>query len=224
MVFLRKYPALPKINQQLHHKFCPRAYREYLSVYRLNYSHDMRTITAGVFRSTAGAEAAINELRSTGIPDTSISYIYENHSGKLETHTADEAVTEAGTDIAKGMGGGAASGAVTGGAVGALAGLVVATGVLPGLGALFIGGPLAAALGLTGAGAAVASGAATGAIAGGLLGALTGLGISEPDAHLYEDRVREGDVLLVVESKETGVNEILARNGAEEVREYSTNI
>lgn len=184
----------------------------------------MRTITAGVFRSTAGAEAAINELRSAGIPDASISYIYENHAGKLETHTANEAVTEAGTDIAKGMGGGAASGAVTGGAVGALAGLAVAAGVLPGLGALFIGGPLAAALGLTGAGAAVASGAATGALAGGLLGALTGLGISEPDAHLYEDRVREGDVLLVVESRETGVNEVLARNGAEEVREYSTTV
>lgn len=183
----------------------------------------MKSITVGVFTSAAQAEAAINEVRKLDIPDASISYLYQNKKGELEHGTADEAVEEPIADTAKQATAGAASGVVTGGAVGALAGLAVVTGVLPGLGALFIGGPLAAALGLSGTAATVAAGAATGALAGGLIGALTSVGITEPDAHLYEERIKRGEIMVIVESTIAGVHTIFTSNGAEEVREYTKN-
>lgn len=180
----------------------------------------MKTVTAGVFTRTGDAEAAINDLRAAGIADDRISFVYRNPEGEVESHEAHEAL-EVGADKAKGAGSGAVSGAATGGVVGALAGLAVANGILPGLGTLFVAGPLAAALGLTGAAATTAAGAMTGAAAGGIIGALTGLGISETDAHLYEDRVRDGNVLVVAESNEAGLSSIFAKHGAEEIREHA---
>lgn len=183
----------------------------------------MKSITVGVFTIVSNAEAAINEVRKLGIPDASISYLYQNRAGELTKQSAADAIAEPVADTAKQAASGAASGAVTGGAVGALAGLAVVTGVLPGLGALFIGGPLAAALGLGATASTIAAGAATGAVAGGLIGALTGIGVSEPDAHLYEERIKKGDVMVVVESTEPGISSIMVAHGAEEVREYTKN-
>jgi hypothetical protein len=181
----------------------------------------MKTITAGIFNDPKIAEEALNALRHSGIADEQISYIYQNKAGELESHGVEDAVDKSGTDKGKGAASGAASGAVTGGAVGALAGFVLATGVIPGLGAIAVAGPLAAALGLGGAAATAVTGATVGAATGGLVGALTGYGVSTPDAHLYEDRIKEGDVLVVVESEQTGVITILEEHGADILREYS---
>ena len=116
---------------------------------------------------------------------------------------------------------GTVSGAATGGVLGALAGLLVATGVIPGLGAILIGGPIAIALGLTGAAATTVSGAATGLIAGGILGALASLGLSDEDARVYEDTIKEGGILLAVPARlgeENEVSGMLEQGGANQIK------
>ncbi|MBX4199909.1 hypothetical protein KW790_00395 [Candidatus Parcubacteria bacterium] len=172
----------------------------------------MATTIVGVFDNRVSADSAINELRSIGIPDAEISYMYAAPEGDIKaTHSTGER-----------MGTRAASGAGTGAILGAIAGFVVANGILPGLGTLFVAGPLAAALGLTGVAATTAAGALTGAAAGGIIGALSGLGVSESDARMYEERVRRGGILLVVNSvAANAAREIMKKFGAEEIREYS---
>ena len=78
---------------------------------------------------------------------------------------------------------------------------------IPGAGPFIAAGPIMAAL----------SGAAT----GGLTGALIGMGIPEYEARRYNDRLREGNVLISVHSdsdEETRrAKEIFERNGAEDI-------
>lgn len=170
-----------------------------------------RTIM-GVFGNRDNAEAAISELRTMGINDSDISYIYVSDKGKTMTEDGK------GEQVADG----AAAGATTGAVVGALAGLVVANGILPGLGSLFVAGPLAAALGLSGAAATTAAGALTGAAAGGIVGALTGLGVDADEAKIYEERVRSGGILVTSRTTDAGAaRAIFANNGADEIRDYS---
>lgn len=169
----------------------------------------METTTVAIFKDRMDAEAAINELRTFGIADADISYVY----------SSDGHVVHA--DGGGSVGESAASGATTGAILGAIAGLVVANGVLPGLGTLFVAGPLAAALGLTGAAATTAAGAMTGLVAGGLVGALAGLGVSKEDATIYEERVKRGGILLTARSMNAaGVMDIFKKYNAEEIREY----
>ncbi len=188
----------------------------------------MKTITLGVFNNTHDAEDALSELLKKDIPRDCISYLYTNKGGKVEEHKAGETMNEKeeaekSKVKAKDTGAGMASGATTGGVIGALAGLAVTSGVLPGLGALFIGGPLVAALGLGAAAAVVASGAVTGAAAGTLAGALTGYGLSEPDAHIYEEKITQGNIFVSVESPDpTGeVLGVFNDNDALDIKQYT---
>jgi hypothetical protein len=168
-----------------------------------------RTIV-GIFSSRDHAEMAINDLRTLGIADADISYVYSSDG---QTVTEDGGGTHAGA--------GAASGATTGAVLGAIAGLAVANGILPGLGSLFVAGPLAAALGLTGAAATTAAGAITGAAAGGLVGGLVGLGVKEDEAKVYEEKVRLGGILVTARTNDPiGAREIFSRHGADEINEY----
>jgi hypothetical protein len=166
----------------------------------------MSTIV-GVFKDKVAAESAISEMKSMGVLDTDISFI----STKWESSEH-----EGGTKAAEGT----TAGVTTGAIIGAIAGLAVANGVLPGLGTLFVAGPIATALGLGGAAATTAAGAITGAAAGGLLGALTGLGIKDEDARMYEERVKAGDILVTAKTNDTTAVDVLNRFGAEEVRIY----
>ena len=59
-------------------------------------------------------------------------------------------------------------------------------------------GPLATAL----------SGAAIGAAGGGIVGALAGAGIPEKEAKIYDNYIKEGNILLLVEIDEAQRNEI----------------
>lgn len=169
------------------------------------------TTTVGIFPNKTKAESVIEELKGEGVMDTEISCVYTNEDGKVKDSQTNEKV-----------GVGAAAGATTGAVIGTIAGLVVANGLLPGLGTFFVAGPLAAALGLTGATATAVAGAATGAAAGGLIGGLSKLGVDEKDAELYEKHVEKGDVLVICRADDEGVLEVFKRNGAEEVRQYSS--
>jgi hypothetical protein len=172
----------------------------------------MNNTVIGIFSDDDAAESAITELRGMGITDSDISYVSTNSRGKIVTEDG------SGTHVSDG----AAKGATTGGIIGAVAGLAVANGVLPGLGTLFVAGPIATALGLSGAAATTAAGALTGAAAGGLVGALTGLGVDKDQATVYEERVKNGDVLVTVHtSSPEQASEVLSNHGADEVKEYS---
>ena len=170
----------------------------------------MKTII-GVFADRTDVEDAIEELRDTGFDAKDISIVMQNN--------------EEGRNVADNTGanvaGGAVSGATTGAVLGGLAGLVSAIAI-PGLGFFLIGGPIAAALGLTGAAAATVSGATTGALAGGLIGGLMGLGLPREEAEYYEGRVKEGAILVAVPaatiSQQDEIVSILDTYDAEDVK------
>ncbi len=166
--------------------------------------------TIGVFKTHMEAESTLHELRDFGIDESDLSYLYINNEGNIKD----------GEEGSK-MGDGTISGATTGAIIGGIAGLVIANGILPGLGTLIVAGPLAAALGFTGIAATAVAGAATGAVAGGLIGALSHMGISEDDVHIYEDYVRRGDILVIARATEKSTKDIFMKNGASSVRNYT---
>lgn len=175
--------------------------------------NDMTKTVLGIFGDADEAEDAINTLKTEGYNPKDISIVMKDKV------VSERIASVTGTNIAEG----AVSGAATGALLGGLAGLLAAF-TLPGLGALFIGGPLATALGLTGAVATTASAAATGALAGGLIGALMGLGLSEDEAKVYEERITEGGILVAVPARmgeEAEVEDILADSGADDIKSVS---
>jgi hypothetical protein len=108
---------------------------------------------------------------------------------------------------------GATTGGVTGGIIGGTLGLLAGIGALaiPGLGPFIAAGPLMATL----------AGIGTGGTLGGLIGALAGLGMPEFEAKRYENRLREGGVLLAVRANNDDfakrIKDIMQQHGAEDV-------
>lgn len=166
--------------------------------------------TIGVFTTHTQAESALNELRQFGVSESDLSYVYVNAEGNMKDSQVSEKV-----------GGGAATGATTGAIVGGIAGLIVANGILPGLGSLIVAGPLAIALGFSGVAATAVAGAATGAVAGGFIGALTNFGIDKQDVQLYEDHVRRGDILVISRGTPASTEDIFINHEAVDVRHYN---
>lgn len=172
-------------------------------------------IILGLFAEAANAEDAIGELEDAGYNPKDMSLLMKD--------TPERAQIVNNTGVTSPVADGAVSGATTGAVVGGIAGLLVGIGAItiPGLGALFIAGPLATALGLTGAAATTVSGALTGALAGGLVGALVSLGVPQEDAVVYEQQINQGAILLAVpldEGQESEVRGLLEESGAEQVR------
>lgn len=177
----------------------------------------MTRLILSVFRHKKEAEAAIDHLERRGYDPKDLSIVMKDERGR------EELARDTGANVA----GGAVSGATTGAVIGGIAGLLIGVGAIaiPGIGAILIGGPLAAALGLTGAAAITAEGAITGALAGGLIGGLISLGVPREHAEVYERRVREGHILLVVpafEDEKDEVMDILHEHGAEDINEVET--
>ncbi len=164
--------------------------------------------TIGVFTTHATAEKGLQELRDFHISENDLSYLYKNDDGEVKDGQTGDKVTSA-----------SAVGGVTGAVIGGIAGVVIANGIIPGLGSLIVAGPLAEALGIVGATALAGAGA--GAVAGGLIGALTHLGVSADDVHLYEEHVHKGGVLVIARTEEESVKAIFTKYGAKEVKEYS---
>jgi uncharacterized membrane protein len=175
----------------------------------------MKKLTAGVFESRDSAEKAINHLHNQfNIPTSDISFIYRNVDGEVRE-------VDAGSISSKTPGEGAKKGAAIGGTLGALIGLAVVAGVVPVVGPILAAGPIVTALGITGAVGTAAAGALTGAAAGGLIGALANMGIGQEHARRYEDRVKAGNILLIVYAEEgIGVVEALKEMGAMDVEAY----
>ena len=151
-----------------------------------------------IFANSNDAGDAVAELKADGYDNISI--ITRNNNGGVKETNADDM-----PPVAEGV----ATGAVVGGIAGLLAG--VAGLAIPGIGPLFIVGPLAASWGITGA--------ALGALTGGLVAALTSSGVPEEIARGYEERIKTGDVLVSVDtdSEDDDVQAILESHNAEEV-------
>lgn len=108
---------------------------------------------------------------------------------------------------------GATTGMTTGGIIGGTLGLLAGIGALaiPGAGPFIAAGPIMATLSGLGLGGAI----------GGIIGALAGLGIPEYEAKRYEDRLKDGGVLIAVFAPTDAiahrVKDVLVANGAEDV-------
>ncbi len=108
---------------------------------------------------------------------------------------------------------GATAGATTGGIIGGVLGLLAGIGALaiPGMGPFIAAGPLMATL----------SGIGAGGTLGGIIGGLVGLGIPEFEAKRYENRLKEGGILLSVRANNDDLakrwKDLLQKNGAEDV-------
>lgn len=172
----------------------------------------MMKVIFALFKNFEEANRAINYLHfELLIPRHEISYVYKDKQGSEVTGGGGAIDTVTPTE-------GAISGATTGGIIGATIGLIGVAGLLGPLGPIVVAGPLATFLGITGgAGAIVGSGVA-GAAIGGLVGALMSMGVSEPQARNYEERVDAGDILLTVHvENEHEVSEILRKFNATEI-------
>jgi hypothetical protein len=134
----------------------------------------------GIFGVYEQAEQAVAQLRSSGFADEDISVLFPDKKASRDF------AHEQGTKAPEG----AITGAGAGGALGGTLGLLVGIGALaiPGLGPFIAAGPILAAL----------SGAAAGATVGGITGALIGLGIPEIEAKQYENKVKDGNILMSV--------------------------
>ncbi|MEK4031160.1 MULTISPECIES: general stress protein [Bacillaceae] len=145
----------------------------------LNHNNEKRIV--GVYDDHTEAIEAIEDLKRQGYNSEEISVISkERDDVEYVEETTDTKAEE-----------GAATGAATGGILGGLAGVAAGAGALaiPGIGPIVAAGPIVAGL----------TGAAAGAGAGGLTGALIGLGIPEEDADRYNEYVKQGKMLVLVD-------------------------
>jgi hypothetical protein len=155
-----------------------------------------------IFDDLEAAKAAVMALEKSGFAERQVSLV--THAVKEDVPLHQEAEMEFGDEgVANAM-----KGAGLGGLFGALIGspLLLVTG----LGAAVVAGPLAAA--------------ATGAVIGGFLGGMSGWGVHTDHLQEYEDKVREGKVLVVVSGDADNVADaerILTGTEAIEVRVHT---
>ena len=170
----------------------------------------METV-AGIFRSRADAERAIEGLRSAGLKDEHMNLLTPG----TPTEEIEAAVPTTETEQ-PGMGG--ALGGTVGGALGVAGGLhlgaAAASLFVPGV------GPVLAA-GLIGAALLGAGGAAAGAAAGEKMEANIAGGLPHDELFVYEDALRKGHTVIIAIADDSDAGErargILAGNGAESI-------
>ena len=163
-----------------------------------------------LYRDFETAATASNKLIMGGFDSKHVSVItndaenkYARFVDKTGTQVVDEDIT-------------GEEGAGLGAIVGALTGLTMA--LIPGFGPVLAAGPLGAML-ISGIGAA------TGAATGGLAASLMDFGITEENATRYQDTLRSGGALVIVdimnEGEETRIRSVLNQHDPIDV-EYET--
>ncbi len=162
----------------------------------------METIVIGVMPENSQAEKAVEAMRKKGFGDNEISIVAKDQ----EQGNQEEDLSFAEQNLSDGT--------ATGGAIGGVAGLLMGAGALliPGVGPIIAAGPLAGAL--------------TGVITGGIAGGLIDFGIPEERGKHYEEKVKEGNILVAVKTNEEKVDSaasILRQYGAEDVESHSQN-
>lgn len=150
------------------------------------YAAKSQFLVAGLFPEREKAEVAFDAIANRGYGKDNINLVMLDatrqrcfNDGGMEASLA--AKSDENTSL----------GGPTGGTAGAVAGAVAAVGtslLLPGLD-IVVAGPLAA--GFTGAG--------VGGVTGGVAGALAGMGIPHEYVKTYEDGIKRGDILMLVQ-------------------------
>lgn len=141
----------------------------------------MSNTVSATFKTSTAAREALFKLETAGFNEKQVSVVATDTSvGQSFNIEKDSKAAEGGT-----------IGGATGGLIGAIAAGLAATGAvaIPGVNLVVFGTAIAAA-----------AGAGVGATVGGLTGALIGLGIPEYEAKRYEDEIKDGAVLVVVEA------------------------
>lgn len=133
--------------------------------------------------SETAAEAVVSRLKSSGFSDNDISVLFPDKS------TTKDFAHEKNTKAPEGAAAGAGAGGVVGGTLGLLAGIGALA--IPGVGPLIAAGPIMATL----------SGIAIGGAVGGFTGALIGMGIPELEAKRYEDKIKDGNILIAAHAE-----------------------
>ena len=160
----------------------------------------MAKTVVGVFESENQAKEAINELKRKGFDEREISLIARE---KREGTEEEDEMTMAEQDLGDGM--------LTGGALGGLAGILAGAGALliPGVGPIIAAGPLAAFL--------------SGVVGGGLVGGLVDYGIPEDRGRHFEERVKQGGILVTLKASDNEVSqaiEVLSLYGADDIESH----
>jgi hypothetical protein len=157
----------------------------------------------GIAKSESQAVSISDALKAAGFSNNDVSVLFPDKSGTRDF--AHEQHTKAPEGAATGAG----TGAVLGGALGWLIGIGALA--IPGVGPFIAAGPIMAAL----------AGAGVGAAAGGLTGALVGMGIPEYEAKRYEGKIKDGNILMSVHTRDgkerDRAKEIFEKAGAEDI-------
>lgn len=149
----------------------------------------MANITTGLYKSSTDAMHAIHLLEESGVPAADISLVASND---LSAEVKERVLS--GEKHSKAPEG-AAMGAASGGTIGAVLAAIGAAGSIATGGAslgLLVAGPIATAL----------MGAGTGAAVGSVIGGMIGAAIPETDLKFYETAIKEGSVLVGVNTDE----------------------
>lgn len=157
-------------------------------------AYDRRAV--GTFKNRRDIEAALQDLKNADVDMNRVSLIARH----IEEVEGAEEVGNQGNEAKEGAAAGATAGTVLGG----IGGFLVGAGVLaiPGVGPI-----LAAGVGISEL-AATLAGAGIGAATGGIVGALVGAGIPEERAREYNDRVKAGEYLLMVNCDEDDMERV----------------
>ncbi|MEB3278950.1 MAG: DUF1269 domain-containing protein [Lyngbya sp.] len=169
----------------------------------------------GVFQTRREVEQALYRLRDRGFNLEQVSVMAPDSDpvtkdAEVEVYTHSEG-NHADT--------GAITGAIAGGTLGIIGGLLVGLGAaaIPGVGPILLAGAEATAIATTLAGTAI------GATSGGIIGALIGLGIPEDQAKVYNDRLSQGQYIVLVTGTPRSIEEagdILRDQGIEQWHVY----
>lgn len=165
----------------------------------------------GIFRSSADAERALQQLNAIGVPRNRVGLLVpgvgENERGKSIPITDAEP-----PGIGKALG--AAVGGAMGVAGGASTGAALASLLVPGVGPVI-------AFGLIGAALLGAGGAATGGIVGESLEENLSEGLPRDELYIYEDALRLGRSVVVAFGEDSAsaenIGNALSQSGAETV-------
>ena len=169
----------------------------------------------GVFKTRRETEQALYQLRDRGFDLEQVSVIAPDSDPKSKDADVDVYTHSQGNHADTG----AVSGALAGGTLGTITGLLVGLGAIaiPGVGPILLAGAEATALATTLAGTAI------GATSGGIIGALVGLGVPEDQAKVYNDRLSQGQYIVLFTGTPRTVEQaehILHDQGIEELHVY----
>jgi hypothetical protein len=157
-------------------------------------------LVVALYPNPSAAAAAVRMLHDAGVDRDRISIISRNHD-EASKFAADMNVTP-GAEIED---------SAVASRLGELSGHILAAIalVLPGIGPIVAGGPLAAGLG-----------EAAGHVAGGVASALSGAGVEASRADALERAIKEGAILVgvhTIQSQAAGVRALLQASGATQV-------